>query len=222
MQAEKPNYINTAWLTRPRLRVRVVNVASPTLFWVQPETSRKDLEEMLAELEWWMARPGKPRTFWPWRMELGANAAVKHGKRWQRGTITGLGDNHVIVQLKDWGQTIRLPKTRIYELDPRFESLKWQAIPCSLASIRPRGPEELRGQRLRHWPGRTTRLFKALIEGRETWIQIKESVDDKAAYVELSVSHESGLGTRYVTDYLEHLGCVERCDQMSSGIPPTI
>jgi len=176
---------NTRHLTRGSLKVKVVRVDSPTFLWVQLENQREDFQELLEDLSRRMTRRGRCLRYRPDPIMLGEIVAIREGKGWQRGIVTQVGEGDMVtIALRDWGRAIQRPYHDIYILEDRFRELEWQAIPCGLAHIQPVGGRT-------RWPRRAKELTRLLLEKREGWIRIVDSIRDEAAVIALELNRGS-------------------------------
>lgn len=193
--------IDTRFLTRGQLKVKVMKVNSPAFFWVQLENSREDLEELVEDLTRRMTRKARFLHLPPDHILPDEIVAIREGKAWQRGIVTRIerGDK-VTISLRDWGRTIQRPMFEIFTLEDRFRELPWQAIPCGLANIEPVGSRK-------RWPRRVIELTKTLLERREGWIRIQGSVGDEAAIVNYEPKRESDDELRDLKEMLVRMGC---------------
>lgn len=167
-------HIATDKLSRGRLPVYVTRVESPTLFWVQLKYNRDELLELQEKIAWKMQRRRSRFFLWPHAVRLGLLVAVKEGNEWYRGVITSTIDTTAIINLGDWGRTIKRPFTQLYQLPEQYHRLHWQAFACGIDGIKPVGSSLT-------WPKKTRDITQLLIENEEGWIQIRNSIGGKAA-----------------------------------------
>ncbi|XP_028047214.1 tudor and KH domain-containing protein-like [Monomorium pharaonis] len=206
--------LDTTFLTRGSLRVRILKVDSPTLFWVQIDHARKDLEELIDDLTGRMTRRGASLRLWLHHAFVGTVVAVKEGKKWQRGIITKIEEgSQATVALRDWGRTIRRNLFDLYTLEERFCEKPWQAIPCGLGHVRPAG------DRIR-WSRRACELARLILEKRDGWMRIIQPIRDDAAIISLELKRETEDETRDVRQLFIQLGCAQAAkDPASPGLP---
>lgn len=193
-------HINTGFLTDRPLRVKIIKVDSPTLFWVQLLSYTEDFDDMLDDLQIRMTRRGRLVHHRPNDIKPDEIVAVHDRRKWQRGVILSThGDETATILLKDWARIIERPFCEIYQLEDRFRDLAWRAIPCALEHT---GPCPIR----RVWPRRARELLKFLIEQREGWISITRGIEEEAALVKLETKSECGGEMLNIKDILIKLG----------------
>jgi len=193
-------HINTGFLTRSPLKVKIIKVDSPTLIWVHLQNSAEDFEELLEELQRRMTRRSRLLHHRPDDIKPDEIVAVHDRHRWQRGVVLDTHeDGTATILLKDWARVIERLFSDIYQLEDRFRDLEWRAIPCALAHI---GPCPVR----RVWPRRARELLKFLIEQREGWITIVGDIEEQAALVKLETKNDCGSEVLDVKDILMKLG----------------
>ncbi|KAL0128583.1 hypothetical protein PUN28_003738 [Cardiocondyla obscurior] len=130
-------HINTKLLTRGKLKAQIIKVNSPSLFWVQLLNSQEELEELTEDLTRRVERKSKLMHIPPDQIKDNIVVAIKEEHIWRRGEVLYTIDKTVYVALRDWGRTIKVPFFEIYLLEDRFCHLRWPAIPCGLAYLRP-------------------------------------------------------------------------------------
>lgn len=208
--------INTRLLTRGDLKARIIRVESPTFFWIHLENSREDYEEMFEELARRMTRKSHFLHQFSDHIRLDTIVAIREGKRWQRGIITQIKERNIVtVSLRDWGRTIQRSVFDCYVLEDRFRNREWQAIPCALAHIKPTGV------RIR-WPRKVIQLSRLLLEKREGWFNIRRSLRDEAAVVNVRLRPESEDEMSDLQGLLIRMGCAQHIHQSIIETIPSI
>ncbi|KAL0128574.1 hypothetical protein PUN28_003729 [Cardiocondyla obscurior] len=202
MEATIPT-INTYHLTRSFLEAMVLEVESPTLFWVKLKNGQDELNELLDYLTMRMKRIGTKLTMAPDRIHVGTLVAVKEGRRWQRGIITEVTSHtDVTIHLKDWGRKIHRRKFDCCHLENRFREQPWQAIPCGAHGIRPVSPTG--------WTERDIILTKALIEKEWGEIKIRRASGGEFAEVDFSTHRPDDFRRHDLAHALEQAGAALR------------
>ena len=208
--------LNTRYLTRSPLKVRVIRVDSPTRFWVQLDNSKEDFKDLMEDLARRMTRRSRFPHYRVYDVRLDDLVVVQEGRRWHRGIVLQIqGDGTVSIDLRDWGRLVERHYTEIYILEDRFCELEWQAISCALAHT---GPLQLRIT----WPRRARELIKFLIDRREAWINIIGDVEEEAAIVNVKIRTECGTETKNVKDILVDLGHAQHTEGLLEPVDPSI
>jgi len=200
--------IDTHRLSRAPLEVRVLEVESPTLFWVKLKNGEGEINELLEYLSIRMKRIGKNLTLPPDQVEIGTHVAVKEGRRWQRGVVTEVTSHtDVTIHLRDWGRKIHRPKIDCCRLESRFKEQPWQAIPCGLHGIRPTS--------LAGWTERDIRLTRAIIEKEWGSIRIKRGLNHEFAEVDFAIPGRREHCDRDLATALEEAGTAYKCEKVA-------
>lgn len=187
--------INTRLLTPGQLKVKVIKVKTPTLFWVHIDHCCKYLDDVIEELTRQMMRWGDFLLLPPDKIKLDDIVAVREGEKWQRGIVSSIEDRLVRVTLRDWSRTVKRPIYQLYELEDRFRKLEWQAIPCGLAHIRPTGTNS-------KWPRKVNKILQSFLKKRESWMRIQKPIMDEAAAITLIVKRAGKIGADDLKDML--------------------
>lgn len=189
------SHIDTTKLTRGPLEVTIVEVESPSSFWVRLTNSREDFIELLEDMEYKMSRKYQTHTvFFP---KPGLLVAVKAESKphytglipeermpWNRGMVEEVNGEETTVLLKDWGRRITVPTFELYLLPDQFKLLSWKAIHCGIWGIAPAFGED--------WVQGTKNLFAALTMRNEGQITIRRPIGDTEALVDLSIPDIDG------------------------------
>lgn len=209
--------IDTHYLTRGRLEVRIIRVQSPLLFWVHLKNGEQALTDLLEELNFRLNRKSKDLFYWSHCLREGEAIAIKIKNFWQRGLILKINKQQSIakIALKDWGIEIWRHLSQIYILEDQFRTLEWQAVKCGLAYTKP-------STQVTQWPERTNALVKFLAKNQEGWIKIMQSLDNGAALVKLIIYNEHTEGANNLRDILIQLGHAQLCNLIKMDISPTV
>ncbi|KAL0098790.1 hypothetical protein PUN28_020737 [Cardiocondyla obscurior] len=193
------SYIDTHQLTRSPLEVQVLEVESPTLFWVKLKNGEGELNELLRYLTLRMTRIGKNLTLAPDCVEVGTLVAVKEKGRWQRGIVTEVTSHtDVTIHLRDWGRKIHRRKFDCCRLEERFMEQPWQAVPCGIHGVKPTDPSG--------WTERDIALVRLLIEKQWGRISIRRACWGEFAEVDFSIRKKGDLLIRNLANILESAG----------------
>src|SRR5436190_19075765 len=170
--------IDTRELLHKRSPVKVINVASPTLFWVRLKSNEEEFHTFTAELNVKVAH-NKIRVQDPKEQQ---HVVVKRDLLWLRGTITRILKRAQIAEiaLRDIGRGIMVSTNEIYHLEDEFRKLPWQGICCGLAHI---GNLSSRSK----WTIETQKLARLLAEGDEAIMTIVQPVWPGAAFINLEL-----------------------------------
>lgn len=95
---------NVSELSRGRMVIRILQIISPTFFWIRLQGSQNAFEKLREELNWKMNKYHKRFIFWPDQLQYGSLVAVKNNGKWERGIVALIEGNTVIVSLRDWGE----------------------------------------------------------------------------------------------------------------------
>ncbi|KYN40079.1 hypothetical protein ALC56_05486 [Trachymyrmex septentrionalis] len=126
--------LNTKYLTCSSLKVKVIRIDSPTLFWVQLDNSKEDFKDLMEDLVRRMTRRSRFLHHRVYDVYLDDMVVIQE----HRGIILQIrGDGTVSIDLRDWGRLVERRYSEIYILEDRFRELEWQAIPCTIAHTEP-------------------------------------------------------------------------------------
>ena len=116
--------LNTKYLTCSSLKVKVIRIDSPTLFWVQLDNSKEDFKDLMEDL----ARRITRSRFLHYRVydvRLDDMVVVQEGRRWHRGIVLQIqGDGTVSIGLRDWDRLMERRYSEICILEDRFRELE--------------------------------------------------------------------------------------------------
>lgn len=167
-------------LSRSTMRVRVIKVISPSLFWIHLTHCDKQLKDMLNNLTIYMNQRKDDLIVFPHAIKEGLEVAAYTKMGWQRAIVTRLNeDDTVQLMLRDFGIHTRHLKKELYVLTKQFKE-SWYAIPCGLAYAEP----TTSGQ---WWSRKTQALMKILAQGHEGQFKILASIRGEGAWVSLQV-----------------------------------
>jgi hypothetical protein len=196
--------MDTTFLTRGSLRIKVIKVESPTLIWVHIEHAREELNELIDDLTRRMERKGRLLRERPDHVIPNELVAVREGKHWQRGIVTRVeGGGTVEIALRDWGRVIRRSVLDIHILEDRFKEVEWKAIPCGLAHLQPVGSRP-------RWSRKARELTRVLIERQEGWMRIIQPIRSDAVLISLELRPENEYELNNLNKLLIQMGCAER------------
>ncbi|XP_017767106.1 PREDICTED: uncharacterized protein LOC108555793 [Eufriesea mexicana] len=138
---ESVGYINVANLIqniKPYIEVVVVEVFTPSFFWIQLYKKQKIFKKFMDDLHNFYTMEYMKYVIPPVVLEKGLNCACIYNGIWHRGIIkTVKPDFQVTVMFYDYGTLKTYPPEAIYYLHRMFSNLPAQAIPCGLINIRP-------------------------------------------------------------------------------------
>ena len=209
--------INPRFLPSSPLDCKIVNVLSPTLFWVQLIERKEAFENLLYRLQCKMTlRKSRHLRHQIDHVTLGELVAIQEESRWQRGVVLAIhGDGSISVALRDWGRVIRKSLWEVYHLEECFRYLEWQAIPCALAYT---GPNPLTPI----WPKRTKDITRLLAEGQRGRVTIIGTKKEEAALVKLELKNTHSREVRNFKDLLITIGCSRHTENILEGVTPCL
>ncbi|XP_076293057.1 uncharacterized protein LOC143215117 isoform X2 [Lasioglossum baleicum] len=123
---------------KPYIEVVVVEVFTPTFFWIQLRKKQKAFKTFMDDLHNFYVTKHQDYVIPPVILEKGLNCACKYNNMWHRGIIkTVKPDMQVTVMFYDYGTLKTYKPNEIYYLHRMFSTLPAQAIPCGLYNVRP-------------------------------------------------------------------------------------
>ncbi|XP_050577776.1 MATH and LRR domain-containing protein PFE0570w-like isoform X2 [Bombus affinis] len=134
-------YINVADLEQdeePFIEVIVVEVFTPSFFWIQLRKKQKTFKMFMDDLHKFYTVQYEQYAIPLLVLEKGLNCACVYNGIWHRGIIKAVKpDFQVTVMFYDYGTLKTYSPDAIYYLHKRFSILPAQAIPCGLINTRP-------------------------------------------------------------------------------------
>ncbi|XP_034181912.2 uncharacterized protein LOC117605114 [Osmia lignaria lignaria] len=134
-------YLNVLDLTQNEklyTEVLVVEVFTPSFFWIQLRKNQRTFKKFMNELHNFYVMKGDQYVVPPLVLEKGLNCACTYNGIWHRGIIkTVKPDLQVTVMFYDYGTLKTCPPDAIHYLHRMFSYLPAQAIPCGLVNTRP-------------------------------------------------------------------------------------
>ncbi|XP_076654751.1 uncharacterized protein LOC143360077 isoform X2 [Halictus rubicundus] len=123
---------------KPYVEVVVVEVFTPTFFWIQLRKKQKAFKTFMNDLHNFYVIKHQDYVIPPVILEKGLNCACIYNKIWHRGIIkTVKPDLQVTVMFYDYGTLKTYQPNEVYYLHRMFSILPAQAIPCGLYNVRP-------------------------------------------------------------------------------------
>ncbi|XP_012152340.2 uncharacterized protein LOC100880736 isoform X1 [Megachile rotundata] len=123
---------------KPYIEVIVVEVFTPSFFWIQLRKKQRTFKKFMDELHNFYVTKHEQYTIPPLVLEKGLNCACMYNGLWHRGIIkTVKPDLQVTVMFYDYGTLKTYPPDEIHYLHRMFSYLPAQAIPCGLVNTRP-------------------------------------------------------------------------------------
>ncbi|KZC13290.1 Tudor domain-containing protein 5 [Dufourea novaeangliae] len=123
---------------KPYIEVVVVEVFTPSFFWVQLRKKQKSFKTFMDDLHTFYTTKHQDYVIPPVVLEKGLNCACMYNNIWHRGIIkTVKPDLQVTVMFYDYGTLKTYPPDAVYYLHRVFSSIPAQAIPCGLINTRP-------------------------------------------------------------------------------------
>ena len=207
------NVIDTNELSRSPFVIKVVKVFSPTLIWVHLKNTEEYFQEMMKELDLKLSNSQRPKCVGP---KLNEVIAVETRRGWQRAAINKFNaDGTVQLHLRDWGEFIRRTPDELYCLEEKFKLRHWEAIPCSLAYIRP----AVTGSNWSHWAIKITR---SIAKEQTGFMRIIKPIHHELAFINLDLKNETSNTYHNLRDLLIQLGVVEGSATITTNTAPTI
>ncbi|XP_017880177.1 tudor and KH domain-containing protein homolog isoform X2 [Ceratina calcarata] len=127
------------------MEVYVCAMDTPSQFWVQVVGSGTTaLDKLVSEMSAYYSDEENQQLHTLRNITIGQMVAAKFSfdEQWYRGEIISITeDNRYDVYFVDYGDHELVNFEYVYELRTDFLSLKWQAIECSLANVKPRQSE---------------------------------------------------------------------------------
>ncbi|KAG7197870.1 hypothetical protein KM043_001681 [Ampulex compressa] len=137
---ESVGYINVTDLYErdQYIEVFVVEVFTPSLFWIQLREKRKTFNSLMEHLNTFYTQKSRHYKIPTAVLEKGLNCACLYNDVWHRGIIkTVTPDLRVTVMFYDYGTLKTYPADAIHYLYRAFSNLPAQAIPCGLINTIP-------------------------------------------------------------------------------------
>ncbi|CAL7947963.1 unnamed protein product [Xylocopa violacea] len=138
---ENVGYINVAQLVQnvePFIEVVVVEVFTPSFFWIQLRKSKKIFKNFMDDLHNFYAIKSEQYVIPLVALEKGLHCACMYNGVWHRGIIkTVKPDFQVTIMFYDYGTLKTYPPEAVHYLHRMFSNLPAQAIPCGLINVRP-------------------------------------------------------------------------------------
>lgn len=134
-----------------------------------------------------MGRVRRNHILWPLCVKIGVLVLVKDGNEWCRGTIIGHTGSTASIHLGNWSRIITKPVTQLYLMHENFIQEPWFTFYYGLWGIKPVGTAA-------YWPKKTQEIAKLGTEGQKGWIRIKESLEGKAADIDLYLGKANYIG----------------------------
>ncbi|XP_076232946.1 uncharacterized protein LOC143178290 isoform X2 [Calliopsis andreniformis] len=123
---------------KPYIEVVVVEVFTPSFFWIQLRKKQKIFKTFMDDLHEFYSRKSEEYVIPPVVLEKGLNCACIYNGIWHRGIIkTVKPDLQVTVMFYDYGTLKTYPPDAIFYLHRMFSSIPAQAIPCGLINTKP-------------------------------------------------------------------------------------
>ncbi|XP_076755948.1 uncharacterized protein LOC143426394 [Xylocopa sonorina] len=139
---ENVGYINVAHLAQnvePFVEVVVVEVFTPSFFWIQLRKSKKIFKSFMDDLNNFYSTKCEQYVIPLVTLEKGLHCACMYNGVWHRGVIkTVKPDFQITIMFYDYGTLKTYPPEAVYYLHRMFSNLPAQAIPCGLINVRPR------------------------------------------------------------------------------------
>ncbi|XP_033327666.2 uncharacterized protein LOC117221104 isoform X1 [Megalopta genalis] len=138
---ESVGHIDVADLVRienPYIEVVVVEVFTPSFFWIQLRKKQKAFKKFMNDLNHFYVAKHEDYIIPPVVLEKGLNCACIYNGIWHRGIIKAVKpDLQVTVMFYDYGTLKTYQPIEVYYLHRIFSVLPAQAIPCGLLNTRP-------------------------------------------------------------------------------------
>nr|XP_033327722.1 tudor domain-containing protein 5-like isoform X6 [Megalopta genalis] len=138
---ESVGHIHVADLVRienPYIEVVVVEVFTPSFFWIQLRKKQKAFKKFMNDLNHFYVAKHEDYIIPPVVLEKGLNCACIYNGIWHRGIIKAVKpDLQVTVMFYDYGTLKTYQPIEVYYLHRIFSVLPAQAIPCGLFNTRP-------------------------------------------------------------------------------------
>ncbi|XP_026295420.1 uncharacterized protein MAL13P1.304 [Apis mellifera] len=138
---EYVGYINVADLAQneePFIEVFVVEVFTPSFFWIQLRKKQKIFIKFMDDLHKFYTMNHEQYVIPLVVLERGLNCACIYNGLWHRGIIKSVKpDLQVTVMFYDYGTLKTYSPGTVYYLHRMFSNLPAQAIPCGLINTRP-------------------------------------------------------------------------------------
>ncbi|XP_054007333.1 uncharacterized protein LOC128891675 [Hylaeus anthracinus] len=123
---------------KPYIEVIVVEVFTPSFFWIQLRKKQQMFKSFMDELHNFYVLKHHDYIMPPVVLEKGLNCACMYNNIWHRGIIkTVRPDLQVTVMFYDYGTLKTYPPEAIHYLHRMFSAIPAQAIPCGLINTRP-------------------------------------------------------------------------------------
>ncbi|CAK9812883.1 Tudor domain-containing protein 5 [Anthophora quadrimaculata] len=134
-------YLNVADLVKIEdlhIEVIVVEVFTPSFFWIQLRKKQKSFKKFMDDLHNFYVANSESFVIPPVVLEEGLNCACMYNGIWHRAIIkTVKPDFQVTVLFYDYGTLKTYSPEAIYYLHRKFSYLPAQAIPCGLINVKP-------------------------------------------------------------------------------------
>ncbi|XP_076183305.1 uncharacterized protein LOC143155002 isoform X2 [Ptiloglossa arizonensis] len=144
---------------KPYIEIIVVEVFTPSFFWIQLRRKQKTFKLFMDELHNFYMAKHQEYAMPPVVLEKGLNCACMYNKIWHRGIIkTVKPDLQVTVMFYDYGTLKTYPPEAIHYLHRRFSTLPAQAIPCGLINTRPYKAFKWTSSATHHFAIRTSQI----------------------------------------------------------------
>ncbi|XP_026672019.1 uncharacterized protein LOC108628107 [Ceratina calcarata] len=120
------------------LEVFVVEVFTPTFFWVHLRENTYEFKKLMINLGHFYTQNSSKYLIPPIALEKGLNCACKYYDKWHRAIIENITPDFLITVLfYDYGTVKTCSRNEVYYLHKKFSNLPAQAIPCGLVNIMP-------------------------------------------------------------------------------------
>ncbi|XP_078042851.1 uncharacterized protein LOC144473122 [Augochlora pura] len=178
----------------PHIEVVVVEVFTPSFFWIQLRKKLKAFKTFMDELNNFYVSKHENYIIPPAILEKGLNCACIYNGVWHRGIIkTVKPDLHVTVMFYDYGTLKTYKPTEVYYLHKTFSVLPAQAIPCGLYNTRP--------YKAIKWSQYTTHKFAAKISDKP-FVATIASINEMDNSMTITLTDTIGDEDIHINDWL--------------------
>ncbi|EFN81393.1 Tudor domain-containing protein 5 [Harpegnathos saltator] len=120
------------------LEVYVVEVFTPSFFWIQLRKNKRQFEKFMENLHTYYQQHCESYRIPKLALHRGLNCACIYAGMWHRGVIkTVKPDYRVTIMFYDYGTQKTYAPENVYYLKENFSKLEAQAIPCGLYNVKP-------------------------------------------------------------------------------------
>ncbi|XP_043253789.1 protein dopey homolog PFC0245c-like [Colletes gigas] len=143
----------------PYIEINVVEVFTPSFFWIQLRKKEKVFKTFMNDLHDFYTKNHEKYVMPPVLLEKGLNCVCMYNEIWHRGIIKKVNPNlDVTVMFYDYGTLKTYPPEKIHYLHRMFSIIPAQAIPCGLVNTKPYIGSKWSASATHHFALRTSQI----------------------------------------------------------------